>query len=132
VKGSRTAFLKTCLILFAVFLSGCTPEVKSTPINDQYYPPNLNSESIALYYTKLPRCPYEEIGIVSSRQRNKLIKMEQVAESLMQRAREMGGDAVIQISLTERAMGVNKYGHIDNDPVLQGIVIRWTQEGCRE
>ena len=88
---------------------------------------------IRIYRAIMPECPYEEIGIVSSRQRNKLISMDKVLEAAKERARKMGGDAIIGLSETDQAQGAVRVGEtvaLDRDPVLSGTVIRFSDRSC--
>lgn len=119
------------IILF--FSQGCAPATRVTVF--QHHPPKPDNYPIIIYRTKLPECPYDEIGIVSSRQRNKLITMEQVIESIKQKARQMGGDAVIGLSEVNESQGavVSNNGFVlDRDPVLSGTVIKFKDLDCRE
>jgi len=57
--------------------------------------------------------------------------MDQLTESIRQQARQMGGDAVIGLSLVDKNMGAVVSGNsilVDHDPVLQGTVVRWIDE----
>lgn len=102
----------------------CSPATRGTSFSN--YPPRPETQAIRIYRSTLPKQPFEEIGIVSSRQRNKLISMEAVMESLKQKAREMGGDAIIGLSEANEAQGyVGDTGILDRDPVLSGTVIRF-------
>jgi hypothetical protein len=62
--------------------------------------------------------------------------MEEVIESLKQRAREMGGDAVIGLAELNETRGGMILGDdaiiLDRDPVLSGTVIRYIDPGCTE
>ncbi|MFQ5753399.1 MAG: hypothetical protein ACE5HI_15525 [bacterium] len=122
-----------CAFVILLIVSGCSPAVRSTAF--QSYTPKPKEHPIKIYRTKQPKCPYEEIGIVSSRQRNKLISMEKVMESLKQRAREMGGDAVIGLGEQNETQGaVTPEGAVvlDRDPVLSGTVIRFKEPDCTD
>ena len=93
------------------------------------FPSKPADAPIELFYTKPPQRPYVEIGIVSARQRNKFIAMDDLTESIIMQARELGGDAVIGLSLGEQQMGAAKSGSsyiVDHDPILQGVVVRWS------
>ena len=120
---------------FVLTLVGCVPAVNTVYLAPERYPARPADHPIVLYSNKAPECPYEEIGIVTSRQRNKFISMQEVTESLRQEARKMGGDAVIGLTLSEQHMGAVVTGSsiaVDHDPVLKGTVIRWTKKDCRE
>ncbi len=94
----KTQALSTVILfLFSVAaVSGCSPAVRSTAFVQR--PSMPTDHEIRIYRATMPECPYEEIGIVSSRQRNKLISMDKVLEAAKERARKMGGDAIIGLS----------------------------------
>lgn len=115
------------IVMLLVAVWGCAPELRVTRFNT--YPPRPPGHEIKIYRTTLPDRPYEEIGLVRSRQRNKFISMEEVLESLKKAAREMGGDAIIGLAETNEAQGfVGNTGILDRDPVLSGTVIRFLDE----
>lgn len=73
--------------------------------------------------------------MVASRQRNKLISMDDVVKSLRSEAREMGGDAVIGLNENNEAQGAVPAGNaavLDRDPVLSGTVIRFKDPECTD
>jgi len=97
------------------------------------YPSQPPNHEIKIYRTTLPDRQYEEIGIVSSRQRNKFISMEEVLESLKKAARQMGGDAIIGLTENNEAQGIiGDTGILDRDPVLSGTVIRFLGNESKE
>jgi hypothetical protein len=125
------SYLRVIVLFFLFFCFGCSPAVTTTALNP--YPPKGKDHPIRIYTNRLPVCSYIEVGIVKSRQRNKLISMDRVAESLREAAREMGGDAIIGVRMGDETMGAMVSGggvFIDTDPVLQGTVIRWKTKKC--
>jgi hypothetical protein len=103
---------------------GCTAATRATSFAE--HPPRPPGHEIVIYRTAVPERPFEEIGIVSSRQRNKFISMQAVLESLKEEARRMGGDAIIGLTESNEAQGfVGDTGMLDRDPVLSGTVIRF-------
>jgi hypothetical protein len=99
------------------------------------YPPPPADFRIRMYSTQRPRCPFEELATVRSRKPNFFVSMEDVAESIRQVARELGGDAVIAVSAGGELRGGTVIGGsvaMDTDPVLNGTVIRFKEEECRE
>jgi hypothetical protein len=88
-----------------------------------------------MYSTERPRCPFEEIGTVRSRKPGFWVSMEDVAESVRDVARELGGDAIIGVTNATQLNGGTVIGStvtIDTDPVLSGTVIRFKDDECRE
>jgi len=116
-------------------LLGCTPATRVVRLSPTEYEPRPEEYPIRFYRESLPECPYEEIGIVTSRQRHILISMDAVAESLREKARRLGGDAVIRLSEQDQIQGavISSRGvKLDRDPVLSGTVIRFTRADCRQ
>ena len=88
-----------------------------------------------MYSIERPRCPFEEIGTVRSRKPAPWVSMEEVAESVRDVARELGGDAIIGVTNGTQLNGATVGGgtmSIDTDPVLSGTVIRFKGDDCRE
>jgi hypothetical protein len=88
-----------------------------------------------MYSTQRPRCPFEELATVRSRKPNFFVSMEDVAESIRQVAREMGGDAVIAVTTGGELRGGTVVGgnvSMDTDPVLNGTIVRFKEDDCRE
>ena len=124
---NTTSFRLSIVALLLAAVCGCTAATRVTRFGT--YPTRPPAHQIRIYMTTLPDRPYEEIGIVSSRQRNKFISMEAVMESLKKEAREMGGDAIIGFTEVNEAQGfVGDTGILDRDPVLSGTVIRFLDD----
>ncbi len=121
--------IKIVVVVFILLLVGCSPAVRTTTF--QQLPPKPVDAPIKIFRIKTPRCNFEEIGIVNSRQRNTFISMDEVMNSLIVEARNMGGDAIIGLNETNPIHNVNEYG-IDRDPVLSGTVIKSTDPNCRQ
>jgi hypothetical protein len=88
-----------------------------------------------MYSAERPRCPFEELGTVRSRKRGFWTSMEDVAESVRQVARELGGDAVVSVTNADQISGGTVIGStvsVDTSPVLSGTVVRFKEDGCRE
>ncbi len=129
-KGAAIAGL--CCIWVLV---SCSPAVNRVYLTQEKLPSKPDDFPIKLYSDQVPKCPYQEIGVVTSRQRNRFVSMEEVTEALRSEARRMGGDALVKVTLGDKTMGVSKVGNAfiaDHDPVLQGTVIKWVQDDCTE
>jgi ABC-type sugar transport system substrate-binding protein len=111
-------------------VTGCGPAVQSTPF--AVLSPQSTDRPVAIYSTKSPECAYEEVGLVSARQRSSWFNsMTDVLDALKERARAMGGDAVIQVSEgREVSGGGSNGGNVSSDAVLSGTVIRFTEADC--
>jgi hypothetical protein len=61
--------------------------------------------------------------------------MDAVAESLRNKARQLGGDAVVRLFEEDQVQGAVVSGSgvkLDRDPVLSGTVIRFRRPDCRQ
>lgn len=124
-------------LLTLLFVTGCSPRIERVQLLPMKLPPKPADYPIQLFSEKGPECPFEEIGLVTSRKRNVFVSMEDVTESLRAEARRMGGDAVIGVRLGsatvghshESAMGRNDVD-IDQQPLISGTVIRWKDPNC--
>ena len=108
-------------------LGACSPGVRATSFGSFF--PRPDDHPIQVYRSTIPECQFEEVGIVSSRRENSFISMDKVLEALRIKARELGGDAVIGVSETNEARNV-RFG-VDNDMVLSGTIIRFTDQDCQ-
>ena len=119
---------RAMVVATALGAVGCGPAVQSAAFTA--LPPRPPDHPIRLFSTKLPTCAYEEVGLVSARKRT-LVSMDDVLAGLVERAREMGGDAVVGIGQGAQVSGGGEdLVTISSDPVLSGTVIRFTEEGC--
>jgi uncharacterized protein YbjQ (UPF0145 family) len=112
---------------------GAAVRVESTPF--VVLPPQPADHPVKTYWTQLPACPCEEIGIVSSEIRRKSTPIEEAIAALMQRAREMGGDAVVGLTEDERTSGAKVRGSrvvVSSHRILSGTVVRFREPACRE
>lgn len=122
-------------VLVAPMLIGCAPSVDTVRLSPVRYPPRPADFRIRMYSTERPRCPFEELGTVRSRKPGFWVSMEDVAESVRDVARELGGDAIIGVTSATQLNGGTVIGStvsIDTDPVLSGTVIRFKEDDCRE
>lgn len=121
--------------LVVPMLAACVPSVDTVQLSPVRYPPRPDDFRIRMYSTQRPRCPFEEIGTVRSRKPGFWVSMEDVAESVRDVARELGGDAIIGVTNATQLNGGTVIGStvsIDTDPVLSGTVIRFKEDDCRE
>ena len=129
-SGSTKTLAVVVHIFMAIAITACVPATRTTVF--QSYDPKPVGSPIKIYRVKSPKCDFEELGIVNSRQRNKFISMEKVFESLKAEARGMGGDAIMGLTESNPIHGITEGGAIDRDPVLTGTVIRFTNLDCAE
>jgi hypothetical protein len=114
--------------LLLLSLAGCGPAVQSMLFVSPAPTPKPPGYPIRIYSETRPECPFEEIGRVSSRKRGTLVSMDKVTESLRERARKMGGDAII--GLGERPSIVESTVAADDVPVFSGTVVRFEDPNC--
>ena len=123
------------LVLSALSLSlgACGPAIRSMTFLSPPPAPKPPSHPITFFQEARPECPYEEVGTVSARKRSGLVSMDEVAEGLRHRAREMGGDAIIGLSERVETRGASVVGRsvvANNDPVVSGTVVRFRDAAC--
>jgi hypothetical protein len=114
-----------------VLLAACGVAVESAPFKS--LPPRPADHEIVLFSTKLPSCPYEEIGVVNATRRDSYTRYEALLDALKARAREMGGDAIVGLGQQQAVSGGTVIGStvsIGSSDVLAGTVIRFTESGC--
>ncbi|MEJ2218365.1 MAG: hypothetical protein P8099_17315 [Gemmatimonadota bacterium] len=114
-----------------LLLTACGPAISSAFFEQA--PPRPPDSQVQLYSTRLPSCPYEEIGLVRGRKRA-FSSMQAVLASLQRRAREMGGDAIVGLGQGRTVTGatvVNDVASVDVSDGLAGTVIRFTDPDCR-
>jgi hypothetical protein len=114
-----------------LLVAACGPAVRSAPFKT--VPPRPTDHQIVLFSTKLPTCPYEEIGLITAQRRHGFNSYESVLEAMKSRAREMGGDAVVALDQQQTVNGgtvIGKTVNINTGEALTGTVIRFTDSGC--
>jgi hypothetical protein len=125
--------VKPLSVLALACFAACSPAVHSVLFVSPAPAPQPADHPIRFYQNTRPDCRFEELGSVTSRKRNSTISMQEVAESIRRRAREMGGDAVIGLTEsidTRGATVVNNSVIVNRDPVVAGTVIRFTDPAC--
>jgi hypothetical protein len=118
--------------VLAMVMAGCGPSIQSTRFMAAR--PEPTSGEILLYSTKLPECPYDEVGLISGKRRNFWVSMEDVLEEMKVRAREMGGHAIVGIGSGEVVTGATQSGNavsLDTTELLTGTVVRFPEAQCR-
>jgi hypothetical protein len=120
----------------ALVLSACVTAVSSAPFVSRA--PNPADHEIRLYSTRLPTCPYEDIGLVHAKRRDLGVartSLESAVDAVRRRAREMGGDAVVALGRTQTVDGGTVVGNTVSLGVAEGLagtVIRFTDASCHE
>jgi hypothetical protein len=104
------------------------PHVRSVPFGS--FPSQPPDHEVSLYSTKMPECPYEEVGLVSGERRGLGASDEQVLAAVIRQARKMGGDAIVGIGQVRHVSGGGQSVSVDTMP-LSGTVVRFTDPHCR-
>jgi uncharacterized protein YbjQ (UPF0145 family) len=85
-----------------------------------------------MYGESAPQCPYDEVGTVTASKRA-FVTDDQLTEALRQRAREMGGDAIINVGGAREVSGAVVSGNVvevAHRTSLSGTVIRFRDPSC--
>lgn len=120
------------LSVWSLLFVGCGPAVSSAVFMD--VAPRAPEHEIQLYSTKLPSCPYEEVGVIRAKRRA-FASLQDVLAALKERARGMGGDAVVGVGQTQSVSGgvvVENVVSVGSQEGLAGTVIRFTDPSCAE
>lgn len=103
------------LILIA---AGCGPATENLRLTPTVLTPAAETAPIRLYSATQPRCPVEDVALITSQARD-FTSEPKVLEGLRQEARRLGGEAVVQIRFLRQT-------------VLTGTVVRFTNPDCKE
>ena len=108
------------------------PQIQSARFGDPE--PAATTVEILIFSSKQPECEYEEIGLVSGRQRGFWTTLENVLEKMRERAREMGGHAIVGLGTSEVVTGGTETAgsvSLNTTGRLAGTVVRFTDPSCR-
>ena len=106
------------LPLVVLILAGCGPATGSVRLTPTVAAPTSETTAISLYSSTQPRCPVQDVGLITSQPRD-FTSEAMVLEGLRRQARRLGGDAVVHV----RFIG---------EGILSGTVVRFTSPDCRE
>jgi hypothetical protein len=132
--ASRTWLLRVAGSMALVTLAGC---VRSRVTQ---FDPTLETEArtpaeqIKFFGEHRPRCPYKEIGSVSTESRF-LASWSSVVREAREKAYEIGGDAIVGVNHRTRISGVvvsENGGSTTETTAFTGTVIRYSRLDCRE
>ena len=115
-----------------VLLVGCAAPIRHIYLADQPYPPHHQNYPIPIYRDTLPDEPFVEVAVVSFKLTNKLQSREKAIEAMKAKAREMGGEAIINFGSAREIGGVIPVGGtlmLDTDTTYTGTVIRFRRPG---
>src|SRR5688572_30499098 len=89
MKGEMTAL---------VLLAACVPVIESMRTTPAPLDPRPAGHAVRLYTSTRPRCPYDEIALLSAEDTGLMryaLLSDQTAELLRARVRSLGGDAMV-------------------------------------
>ncbi len=131
-------FRRTPLPLL-LLLAGCAPAVQSVSFGSGTAASPPSDAPVRVYGEQRPRCPVQEVGLVTGSPANGWQSGDRVLAAMRQRAREMGGDAIVGLTSEQVAEGssgvvVNGTGAVagSSTPVWKGTVVRFTDPSCAE
>jgi hypothetical protein len=116
-----------CVSFF--LLASCERDVRSTTFAE--YPPRDPNHPILVFAHNMPECPSVEVGEVTSRtQPTSDVRIE----AIRKRAREMGGDAVVNLTWSDGGSEGTAEGTGTAMPgaALSATVIRFTDPDCQQ
>lgn len=113
------------MLLVACICVACAPRVRTTMIGQPMAPTPDQSE-ILVFSASLPDCPFEEIALISARMgefEKPGLGMDGLLAALKDRARELGGHAVVGLTDHPRTKA--------EGPSLSGTAVRFTSSDCQ-
>lgn len=124
------------LIATLVWLTAaCGPSIQSARFTPGVAPPaRAGAGEVLVFSTRLPECAFEEIGLVTGKPRGFWTSLETVLENMRERAREMGGDAIVGLGTSEVVTGASQAGgsvSLQTADRLAGTVVRFEDADCR-
>lgn len=108
-------------------LAGCAVQVQSTQLRSTDYQARPGDHIIAIYRDTLPQISFFEIAAVQARKRG-IDSNEKVINALKDRARELGGDAIIGLTIktvSRDIIDVHKGFRTVRYQIYLGTVIRF-------
>ena len=122
------------LVTACAVLSG--PTVRVTKLWPEPLDPRPADYEIRIYQEKQPRCAFDEIARLSTEQTADIHTGDALAEILRAKARELGGDAIINLASETRTSGgdAGTDGNVTlyRTQVWSGTVIRFKNLKCAE
>lgn len=122
---------------FAVLaLAACAPSISVTRLASTPSVARAPDSPIPFYQSVRPRCAYDELALVVVRPRAFWTSPDELVNRLRERARSLGGDAVIAVKSVRTVEGASLDGagsvELDHRPTLSGTVVRYRDVECRE
>ena len=124
------------IFILVAMLSACGPVVNVTRLSQAQFRPKAPNALITAYLTKAPRCPYEELAIITTSSGSFAGGADTFVDAMKVEARKLGGDALL---LGE--IGTRTEGYVAVAPnivaaargnTMTAVVIRFTNPDCRD
>ena len=105
------------------------------------HPPRPDDAEVRVYRAQQPSCSFDEIGLVTWSPRHDFESLEEGVTGMKQRAREMGGDAIVDFAYVRRETGVSTTissdstgaeatSTVQTQTTASGTVVRFREPGC--
>jgi hypothetical protein len=132
---------KLALLILVTACAGLSgPTVRVTKLSPEPFEPRPANYTIRIYRENQPRCAFDKIVLLSTDQTPDLRTTDDLDAVLRVKAREVGGDAVINLASETRtgSNDISSGGGVDGNMTLQrtqvwsGTVIRFKDPKCAE
>ena len=123
------------LILVTACAALAGPTVRVTKLRPEPLEPRPADYDIRIYHENQPRCAFDLIATLSTDQTADIHTGDALVEILRVKARELGGDAIINLSSethTAGMTGTDGRVTLEKTPVWSGTVIRFKSLQCAE
>ena len=131
--------VRSLLVGSSVALAGCMSGIDSAVFLPAPRAPS--DHVVRIYQAQMPACPFEELGMVVWRPSTGFDRMQKGVNKMRERAREMGGDAIIGFGIGSRSNGyttrtvrdstsVTTTSSEDRETMASGTVVRFTRADC--
>jgi hypothetical protein len=128
--------MKTLFLIAVTLLISCGPTITLQRLNTQQYLEKPPDTPIAVFYTKPPKCPYDELGITKATEGAFAGDETTFIEAMKNKAREVGGDALLlnQVNSNNAGYVALAPGVISsvNESTQSATIIRFKNSDCME
>jgi hypothetical protein len=119
------------LVLIAL-AAACGPQIASSVIVKS--PPQPADHDIQVFLTRVPECPYQELGTVTASEGALAGGVNTYLPAMKRRARELGGDALVGYKTANTTAGYvtvapNVTAAVDGE-IHSAVVVRFTKPDC--
>jgi hypothetical protein len=128
---------KTLSPWLCLLLAACGPAVSSGSYGPEQPQPRAGDAPVRIYQAARPNCAFEEIGMVRGSPRTRFDSLDEIFDAMRSRARAMGGDAIVGLSIQERrgetvvvANGPMPVASTTGSTTYSGTVVRFVDPSC--